>query len=184
MESKYLPIGTVVLLNNSKKFMIIGYYSINYKNSVKMYDYLGCSYPEGMLLISDLESFNHEDIEQVLFYGYSDESYNKLNENMNGQLANNYENLNKDKFSNNISKTDDGVVVYDSSKESLIDPIYDILSEIEVINPFKREETSESSVAELPKVDIVNETVTSDKLFTIEEPAEETESQEQEKTQE
>ena len=44
MPSKYLPLGSIVKLKNSdKKLMIIGYYSLEYNNSVKIYDYEGDS---------------------------------------------------------------------------------------------------------------------------------------------
>ena len=37
MEEKYLPIGSVVTVKDiNKKLMIIGYYSLEYKNSVKL----------------------------------------------------------------------------------------------------------------------------------------------------
>ena len=61
MEEKYLPIGSIVTVKDiNKKLMIIGYYSLEYKNSVKLYDYVGCSYPEGMLLKNNTFSFNDE----------------------------------------------------------------------------------------------------------------------------
>ena len=175
MDTKYLPIGSVVLLNNDKKVMIIGYYSIQYNNTIKMNDYLGCSYPEGMLLPNDLISFNHDDIEQVIFTGYVDDSYEHLNDNMNGQLANNYNDLKKDNFSSNISSTKSGTIVYHNLKESLIDPVYDILNQIEIDNPFNSEVKFDSDTAEMPKVDTTDETINSDKLFTIEEDEEVTE---------
>ena len=51
MIDKYLPIGTVCTLKgNNKKVMVIGFFSVEYNGNIKMYDYQGCSYPEGILL--------------------------------------------------------------------------------------------------------------------------------------
>ena len=42
MKDKYLPIGSIVTINNTNKnVMIVGYYAIKYQNVVKMYDYMG-----------------------------------------------------------------------------------------------------------------------------------------------
>ena len=51
MKEKYLPIGTVCTVkNNLKKYMIVGYYSIEYLKNMKIYDYIAYPYPEGLLL--------------------------------------------------------------------------------------------------------------------------------------
>ena len=66
MNNKYLPIGTIVKLKSiDRLIMIIGYYSMEYQNSVKIFDYVGCSYPEGMLIKNNSYSFNHSDIEKM-----------------------------------------------------------------------------------------------------------------------
>ena len=80
MEEKYLPIGSIVNLKSSdKKIMIIGYYSVEYNDMIEVYDYIGCLYPEGLLLKNNLISFNHEDITTCLFKGYKDDSFNIMN---------------------------------------------------------------------------------------------------------
>ena len=62
MKDKYLPIGSIVDIHDTNKsVMIVGYYAIKYQNVVKMYDYMGVSYPEGTLLDGTF-AFNHEDI--------------------------------------------------------------------------------------------------------------------------
>ena len=76
MVEKYLPIGSIVKLKSSNnEIMIIGYYSVEYNDKVEIYDYMGCVYPEGLLLKNNLISFNHVDIESCLFKGYVDEKY-------------------------------------------------------------------------------------------------------------
>lgn len=73
-ENKYLPIGTVVLLNGgSKKVMITGFCVIPNDNKHKLYDYSGCLYPEGIINSNEVCLFNHEQIEEISFKGYENE---------------------------------------------------------------------------------------------------------------
>lgn len=68
-----LPIGSVVLLKNAKKrLMIIGILTAK-RQDEKLYDYLGVVYPEGFMGADNNFLFDHEDIEEVVFTGYSDE---------------------------------------------------------------------------------------------------------------
>ena len=79
MEKKYLPIGTVCSLKGkNKKTMIIGYYSVKFNGNLKINDYYGCSYPEGLLIPDQILSFNHTDIEKIEFVGYVDENQRKF----------------------------------------------------------------------------------------------------------
>ena len=74
MEQKYLPIGSVCTLKGkNKKVMITGYYSVSFSGNLKINDYMGCAYPEGMLLPEFVCSFNHTDIESVDFVGFKNE---------------------------------------------------------------------------------------------------------------
>ena len=79
---KYLPIGSVVLLNNGKKrLMVTGYAQIDLEKQDVIYDYCGCIYPEGIISTSQVILFNHTDINKIYCLGYSDEEqkeYNKL----------------------------------------------------------------------------------------------------------
>ena len=74
MENEYLPIGSVVLLKNAKKrVMITGFYvSSQEVNSDKVYDYVGCLYPEGIISSSQNLVFNNDQISQIIFVGYRD----------------------------------------------------------------------------------------------------------------
>lgn len=81
---EYLPIGTVVVLNNGEKtLMIYGRKQINIKDNVE-YDYVSCLYPEGNINQEYMFLFNNEDIKEVIFRGYSnseeEEFLDKLNE--------------------------------------------------------------------------------------------------------
>lgn len=78
---KYLPIGTVVLLENGKKeLMITGYLVSENNNSNVVYDYSGCLYPEGIISSNQNAVFNHSQIREVLFKGYDSDKYKELNE--------------------------------------------------------------------------------------------------------
>lgn len=67
-----LPIGSVVLLEEgSKKLMIFGVKQTD-EESGEEYDYIGVIYPEGNLGNETQFLFNHENIVQVFFKGYED----------------------------------------------------------------------------------------------------------------
>lgn len=77
MKNKYLPIGSIVLLKEGKKrIMITGYYVTNVSDN-KIYDYSACIYPEGIVDNKTIILFNHEDISNIIFTGYSDEEEKK-----------------------------------------------------------------------------------------------------------
>ena len=49
MNTKFLPIGTVVSLKGAnKKLMITGFCMYNKENNNQMYDYCGYHFPEGI----------------------------------------------------------------------------------------------------------------------------------------
>lgn len=67
------PIGTVVLLNEgTKKLMIIG---ILQESQGKRYDYMGVTYPEGFMGPEYMFLFNQEDIQNVFYLGFMDSEY-------------------------------------------------------------------------------------------------------------
>ena len=70
---KYLPIGSVVLLHEgTKRLMIYGRRQQQLATG-DMWDYIGCLYPEGNISEDYMYLFNHEQIERVYFVGYQDE---------------------------------------------------------------------------------------------------------------
>ena len=83
---EYLPIGSVVLLKNGKKkVMIFGRRQLRQGESLE-YDYISVLYPEGYINDEYRYLFNHEDIDTVVYRGFSDaeeETFcnNILNEN-------------------------------------------------------------------------------------------------------
>ena len=70
-----LPIGTVVLLKNSKKrVMIIGVMQKQTKeNEEIIWDYSACLYPEGYMGPDKTFLFNSNQIETVFSVGYQDQ---------------------------------------------------------------------------------------------------------------
>ena len=70
---EYLPIGSVVLLNNgSKKIMIYGRKQLA-ADTGDEYDYVACLYPEGNINDDYTFLFNHDNIKEVIFKGFSDQ---------------------------------------------------------------------------------------------------------------
>ena len=115
MENKYLPIGTICSLkNNNKKIMIISYFSLEYNGNVKMYDYKGCVYPEGLLLPAQTVSFNHEEIEKIEYVGFKNEQYEIFNNMLNRkeEETTQYE---QSAVMSNFKFDENGVVVFDGS---------------------------------------------------------------------
>lgn len=67
------PIGTVIRLRGAtKKVMIFGVCQTE-KEKGEEYDYIGVIWPEGNIGNEGQILFNHKDIEEVLFTGYSNE---------------------------------------------------------------------------------------------------------------
>ena len=74
MFSGVLPIGSVVLLKNStKKLMIMGFAQVAADNPNKVYDYMGCVFPEGFLGPDQTFLFDSHQIEKIYAVGYQDE---------------------------------------------------------------------------------------------------------------
>lgn len=78
MEKKknFLPVGTIVLLKNAKKrVMISGYCKITIGEITKVWDYCGYIYPEGLVEKEDILTFDDEDIDKVCYLGLNNEEY-------------------------------------------------------------------------------------------------------------
>lgn len=74
MIDKYLPIGTIVLLKDGqKRIMITGFACKAEDYGNKVFDYCGCLYPEGVLSTKESLIFNHNQIEHIFSIGYIDE---------------------------------------------------------------------------------------------------------------
>ncbi len=70
MKDTFLPIGSIVLLTNTlKKVMITGYLVVSNNNSKIIYDYAGCMYPEGVISSEQVIVFNRNQIKEVMHMG-------------------------------------------------------------------------------------------------------------------
>lgn len=73
MFAGLLPIGSVVLVGNSKKkVMIVGLCQKGGSDEVKLWDYAGVIFPEGYLDQNKLFLFNNDQITQIYALGYQD----------------------------------------------------------------------------------------------------------------
>lgn len=71
-EIKLLPIGSVVLLEESnKRVMIVGRLQ-RQVGTDRIWDYSACFYPEGIINPNELFLFNHEQIKTLFFVGFQD----------------------------------------------------------------------------------------------------------------
>ena len=80
-ESKFLPIGTIVLLKGGKKELMITSYCIfptgklvvdgkEVESKGVMYEYGACTYPEGIINSDQILGFNGDQIEKICHMGY------------------------------------------------------------------------------------------------------------------
>lgn len=80
-KEKYLPIGSVVLMKDAKKrVMVTGYAVKSPESGDKIWDYIGCLYPEGMVTANKNLLFQHESIDKVYALGYSDDEQKQFME--------------------------------------------------------------------------------------------------------
>jgi len=71
---KFLPVGTVVMLKNgSKRVMINGFCTMDANHPEKVYDYSGVLFPEGSLSSDQTLLFDHNQIVRVDHLGLEDE---------------------------------------------------------------------------------------------------------------
>lgn len=71
---KYLPLGTVVLLQGAtKRVMITGFASVSPDTGERVFDYSGCVFPEGFYSYNEVCVFDHSQIQEVFFKGLEDE---------------------------------------------------------------------------------------------------------------
>lgn len=77
---RFLPIGSVVLLKESRKRVMIVGVKQKQANTEKVWDYSACLFPEGIINPERLFLFDSEQIERLYFVGFQDgESLGFLN---------------------------------------------------------------------------------------------------------
>lgn len=69
-----LPVGSVVMLKEgTHRVMIIGYCQKLISNPEKVYDYVGCLFPEGFISADNNYLFDRDQVETVFHVGYQTE---------------------------------------------------------------------------------------------------------------
>lgn len=77
MNSRYFPIGTVVLLRGgSKKVMVIGYFGVDAEGTAV--DYMGVMYPDGFMDANTIIGFDGSQVQEIIYEGYRDVEQNAL----------------------------------------------------------------------------------------------------------
>ncbi len=91
MKEKFLPIGTIVMLKNGTKEVMITSYlvfskeAVAKKEKVQMFEYGGCPYPEGIIDSNTSLVFNHDQIEKIVHMGYVNDKYQEIAKALNEQ---------------------------------------------------------------------------------------------------
>jgi len=73
---RYLPIGTVVLLHEGEKTIMIYGRQQLHTDTNTIYDYVACLYPEGNIDAEYTYLFNHNQIREVVFKGFVNDDEN------------------------------------------------------------------------------------------------------------
>ena len=89
--NKFLPIGSVVLLEGEQKQLVISGYHASIEENREIYDYMGILYPEGIQGNKDYYFFNHDQIAKVSYVGYESTEYKELNEELLQQFGGTHE---------------------------------------------------------------------------------------------
>ncbi len=80
MKEKFLPVGTVVMLEGgNKKIMVNGFCAIDPTQPNVMYDYSGVLYPEGALSSDQALLFDHKQIVEIIHMGLEGDEHRKFN---------------------------------------------------------------------------------------------------------
>ncbi|MBO1624757.1 DUF4176 domain-containing protein [Bacillus arachidis] len=83
MTSQLLSIGSIVTLKEgTKKLMIFGRQQQMETDNVRKFDYVGCPYPEGYINPDFTYLFNHDDIQEVVSVGYTDQEERDFQQNV------------------------------------------------------------------------------------------------------
>lgn len=78
MWTGVLPIGSVVLLKDSTRKLMITGYCMQRESDQKIFDYGSVLWPDGFESITTFYLFNQDQIERVYYVGYSDRKTEEL----------------------------------------------------------------------------------------------------------
>lgn len=79
-KKQVLPLGSVVLLKEAKRYLVICGYAMVTEGKAKIWDYMGCAYPVGIVSNETTLMFDEEQIDKVVFEGFTDEEGEKFRE--------------------------------------------------------------------------------------------------------
>ena len=71
---EYLPLGTIVILKEGEKAIMIYGRKQLHATTREEYDYVACLYPEGNINEEFTYLFDHDQINEVIHTGYSDDA--------------------------------------------------------------------------------------------------------------
>ena len=105
IKEKYLPVGTVVLLKNgSKRIMINGFCTMDSNQPERVYDYSGVLFPEGSLSSDQTLLFDHNQIIRIDHMGLEDNEEKEFKIKL-VELLNNHNNTQSSMTSENNAMT-------------------------------------------------------------------------------
>ena len=106
---KYLPLGTVVLLEGgTKRVMITGFATASSDDPDLIYDYAGCMYPQGFITSNQTVLFDHDQIKKIYHFGLIDPEWVEFQDNLKKFLES-LDEQNISAFGANINNTQVGV---------------------------------------------------------------------------
>ena len=106
---KYLPLGTVVLLEGgTKRVMITGFATASSDDPDLIYDYAGCMYPQGFITSNQTILFDHDQIQKIYHFGLIDPEWVEFQDNLKKFLES-LDEQNISAFGANINNTQVGV---------------------------------------------------------------------------
>lgn len=153
IKEKYLPVGTVVLLKNGKKRVMVTGFCVTPEGKDEAFDYSGCLYPEGFLSSNQNCLFNHSQIEKIFHMGLIDEEELKFKEQLKSliEMADQFSKF-KDTDSNQQNSNSSVVEVNDDiqpevssenvATETTALPLENIGSQTETVSVQETEESS------------------------------------------
>ena len=83
-----LPVGSIILLKEGNhRLMIIGYCQKLLSQPEKVYDYVGCLFPEGFISADRNYLFNRDQIDKIYHVGYQTDGQFSFVEKMEEAIA-------------------------------------------------------------------------------------------------
>lgn len=153
IKEKFLPVGTVVLLKNGKKRVMITGFCVTPQGKEEAYDYSGCLYPEGFLSSNQNCLFNHNQIDKVFHMGLIDEEEIKFKEQLKSLID----------MADQFSKFKDNGNNQESSNTNI-----EQTKEIEEIEQFNNTTSEENQTEEVNIEEVKNDIESDDSSTEIE----------------